>query len=183
MAKRKHTTEQIIRKLREAEIELAKGQSIKLACKKLGVTEQTYYRWRKEYGGLRMDQARRFKQLEKENARLKKLLAEMAIDNAIVKEVAEGNFWARRVAARLQTRSSASWASRSGRRVGRWASRARASATVLGCGRMKQAWWVPSWPWRAGTGATVTAASRGSCGSWLGASTTSASSGSGVERG
>ena len=92
MAKRKHTTEQIIRKLREAEVELAKGQSTKLACKKLGVTEQTYYRWRKEYGGLRMDQARRFKQLEKENGRLKKLLAEMAIDNAILKEVAEGNF-------------------------------------------------------------------------------------------
>ena len=65
MAKRKHTTEQSIRKLREAEIELAKGQSIKLACKKLGVTEQTYYRWRKEYGGLRMDQARRFKQLDR----------------------------------------------------------------------------------------------------------------------
>ncbi len=92
MAKRKHTTEQIIRKLREAEVELAKGQSIKAVCKKLEITEQTYYRWRKEYGGLRMVQARRFKQLEKENARLKKLLAEMAIDNAILKEAAEGNF-------------------------------------------------------------------------------------------
>ncbi len=92
MAKRKHTTEQIIRKLREAEVEQAKGQSIKTVCKKLQITEQTYYRWRKEYGGLRMDQARRFKQLEKENARLKKLLAEMVIGNAILKEAAEGNF-------------------------------------------------------------------------------------------
>ena len=92
MAKRRHTTEQIIRKLREAEVEQAKGQPIKAVCKKLQITEQTYYRWRKEYGGLRMDQARRFKQLEKENARLKKLLAEMAIDNAILKEAAEGNF-------------------------------------------------------------------------------------------
>jgi transposase-like protein len=92
MAKRKHTTEQIIRKLREAEVEQSKGQSIKEVCKKLGITEQTYYRWRKEYGGLRMDQARRFKQLEKENTRLKKLLAEMVIDNAILKEAAEGNF-------------------------------------------------------------------------------------------
>jgi transposase-like protein len=92
MAKRRHTTEQIIRKLREAEVEQAKGQSIKAVCKQLQITEQTYYRWRKEYGGLRMDQARRFKQLEKENARLKKLLAEMAIDNAILKEAAEGNF-------------------------------------------------------------------------------------------
>ncbi len=73
-------------------IELAKGQAVKAVCKKLQITEQTYYRWRKEYGGLRMEQAKRFKQLEKENARLKKLLAEMAIDNAIQKEVAEGNF-------------------------------------------------------------------------------------------
>ncbi len=92
MAKRKHTPEQIIGNLREAEVEQAKGQPIKAICKKLQITEQTYYRWRKEYGGLRMDQARRFKQLEKENGRLKKLVAEMAIDNAILKEAAEGNF-------------------------------------------------------------------------------------------
>ncbi len=92
MAKRKHTTEQIIRKLREAEIELAKGQAIKAVCKKLEITEQTYYRWRNEYGGLRMDQAKRFKQLEKENARLKKLVAEKELDIAILKEAAEGNF-------------------------------------------------------------------------------------------
>ena len=92
MAKRRHTTEQIIRKLREAEVGLAKGQGIKAVCKKLEITEQTYYRWRKEYGGLRMDQARRFKQLERENGRLKRLLAEMALDNAILKEAAEGNF-------------------------------------------------------------------------------------------
>ncbi len=92
MAKRKHTPEQILGKLREAEVEQAKGQPIKAICKKLQITEQTYYRWRKEYGGLRMDQARRFKQLEKENGRLKKLVAEMAIDNAILKEAAEGNF-------------------------------------------------------------------------------------------
>ena len=65
MAKRRHTTEQIIRKLREAEVGLAKGQAIKAVCKKLEITEQTYYRWRKEYGGLRMDQAKRFKQLDR----------------------------------------------------------------------------------------------------------------------
>jgi transposase len=92
MAKRRHTTEQIIRKLREAEVDLAKGQSIKAVCKKLQVTEQTYYRWRKEYGGLRMEQAKRFKQLEKENGRLKRLVAEKELDIAILKEVAEGNF-------------------------------------------------------------------------------------------
>ncbi len=92
MAKRRHTTEQIIRKLREAEVGLAKGQAIKAVCKKLEITEQTYYRWRKEYGGLRMDQAKRFKQLERENARLKKLVAEKELDLAILKEAAEGNF-------------------------------------------------------------------------------------------
>ncbi len=92
MAKRRHTTEQIIRKLREAEVELAKGQAVMAVCKKLQITEQTYYRWRKEYGGLRMDQARRFKQLEKENARLKKLVAEKELDIAILKAAAEGNF-------------------------------------------------------------------------------------------
>ena len=92
MAKKRHNPEQIIRKLREAEIALAKGQAIGGVCKKLGITDQTYYRWRKEYGGLRVDQARRLKALEKENARLKKLVAERALDIAILKEAAEGNF-------------------------------------------------------------------------------------------
>jgi putative transposase len=92
MAGKRHTAEQIVRKLREAEIELAKGQSIKAVCKKLQITDQTYYRWRKEYGGLQVDQARRLKELERENGRLKKLLAEAELDKAILKEVAEGNF-------------------------------------------------------------------------------------------
>jgi putative transposase len=91
MTKKRQTPEQIIPKLREAEVELAKGSTVGLVCKKLGVTEQTYYRWRKEYGGLRMDQARRLKELEKENARLKKLLAEAELDNAILREAALGN--------------------------------------------------------------------------------------------
>ncbi len=92
MAKKRHTSEQIIRKLREAEIELAKGQPMAAVCKKLGITDQTYYRWRKEYGGLRVDQARRLKELEKENARLKKIVAEKVIDISILREAAEGNF-------------------------------------------------------------------------------------------
>jgi putative transposase len=90
--RKRHTPEQIIRKLREAEVELAKGQTTVDVVRKLGITEQTYYRWRKEYGGLRMDQAKRLKELEKENSRLKKLLAEQALDNAILKEVSSGNF-------------------------------------------------------------------------------------------
>jgi len=92
MVKKSHSPEQIINKLREAEILLNQGVKVGEACRKIGVTEQTYYRWRKEYGGMRIEQAKRLKDLEKENARLKKLVAEISLDNAILKEVAEGNF-------------------------------------------------------------------------------------------
>ena len=92
MGRNRHTAEQIIAKLREAEIELAKGQKTADVIRKLGVTEQTYYRWRQEYGGLRVDQARRLKELERENGRLKKLVADQALDNAILKEVASGKY-------------------------------------------------------------------------------------------
>ena len=92
MGRNRHTAEQIIAKLREAEIELAKGQKTADVIRKLGITEQTYYRWRKEYGGLRVDQARRLKELERENGRLKKLVADQALDNAILKEVASGKY-------------------------------------------------------------------------------------------
>ncbi len=91
MGRKRHTPEQIIRKLREAEVGLAKGQTAGDVVRKLGITEQTDYRWRKD-GGLRVDQAKRLKELEKENGRLKKLLAEQALDNAILKEAASGNF-------------------------------------------------------------------------------------------
>ncbi len=92
MGRKRHTAEQIIAKLREAEVGLAKGQPLALVVRKLEIAEQTYYRWRKEYGGLRVDQAKRLKELEKENGRLKKLVADQALDNAILKEVASGNF-------------------------------------------------------------------------------------------
>ena len=92
MSSRKHTPEQIIGKLREAEIELSKGRPIREVCKQLGITDQTYYRWRKEYGGIRTDQARRLKELERENGRLKKVVADLTLDNMILKEAASGNF-------------------------------------------------------------------------------------------
>ncbi len=92
MARKRYTAEQIITKLREAEVELAKGQTTPQVCKKLGIADQTFYRWRKEYGGLRVDQAKRLKQLESENARLKKLVADLSLDNSILKEVSSGNF-------------------------------------------------------------------------------------------
>ncbi len=93
MAKKRHTAEQIISKLREAEVLLAKGTKLPQTCRKLGVTEQTYYRWRKEYGGVRTDQVKRFKEMEKENARLKKLVADLSLDNAILKEAAYARFF------------------------------------------------------------------------------------------
>ncbi len=92
MKGKRNKPEQIITKLREGEVELAKGEPIGVVVRKLGITEQTYYRWRKEYGGLRMDQARRLKEPEKENAQLKKLVAELSLDKAILKEAARPNF-------------------------------------------------------------------------------------------
>ena len=92
MAKKRHTAEQIISKLREAEVLLAKGMRMPQVCRKLGVTDQTYYRWRKEYGGVRTDQVKRLKELEKENARLKRAVADLTLDNAILKEAAYPNF-------------------------------------------------------------------------------------------
>lgn len=92
MSRKRFTAEQIIAKLREAEVEQARGQSVQQACRKIGVTEQTYYRWRKEYGGLRLDQAKRMKDLEKENGRLKRVVADQALDIAILKEASSGNF-------------------------------------------------------------------------------------------
>ena len=92
MASKRFTPEQIISKLREAEVGLAQGQTVGQVSKRIAVTEQTYYRWRKEYGGLRMDQVKRLKTLEKENAGLKKLVADLSLDNQILKEVSSGNF-------------------------------------------------------------------------------------------
>ena len=92
MPQKRHKPEEIIGKLREVEIQIAQGTSVAEAIRGIGVTEQTYYRWRKEYGGLKLDQAKRFKELEKENARLKRLLADAEIDKAILKEAARGNF-------------------------------------------------------------------------------------------
>ena len=91
MVKRKHSVEQIIGQLREAEVELAQGRSVAEVCRWLGVTEQTYYRWRKEYGGLKMDQAKRLKVLEQENTRLRRAVAYLTLDKQMLQEVTRGN--------------------------------------------------------------------------------------------
>ena len=90
MPKKTFTTEQIISKLREAEVLISQGQTLAEVCKVIGVTEQTYYRWRKAYGGLKIDQAQRLRELEKENVRLKRLAADLSLDNAIIKESLKG---------------------------------------------------------------------------------------------
>ena len=92
MVRETYKPEQIINKLREAEIHINQGITIAEASRKISITEQTYYRWRKEYGGLMVEQAKKLKNLEKENIRLKKLVADLSIDNSILKEAAEGNF-------------------------------------------------------------------------------------------
>jgi transposase-like protein len=92
MAQKRYRPEQIIRKLREAEVAQAQGKTVAQAVKQLGVSEQTFYRWRKEYGGMKVAQAKRLKQLEKENVRLKRLVADLSLDNQILKEVNQGNF-------------------------------------------------------------------------------------------
>ncbi len=91
MARRSYRPEQIIKKLREAEVLLCQGSTIGEAARKIGVTEQTYYRWRREYGGIRIEQVKRLKELEKENARLKRIVADLSLDNAILKEASRGN--------------------------------------------------------------------------------------------
>jgi transposase-like protein len=92
MIRRKHTPEQIINKLREAEVAISQGRTVAQTCREIAVTEQTFYRWRNEYGGLRLDQAKRLKQLEGENTRLKRAVADLTVDNQILREAAEGNF-------------------------------------------------------------------------------------------
>ena len=92
MGRKRFTAEQIISKLREAEVLLSQRSTVVEVSRRIDVTEQTYYRWRKAYGGMRVDQAKRLKELERENARLKKLVADLSLDNDILKEAARGNF-------------------------------------------------------------------------------------------
>jgi putative transposase len=89
---KKHNPEQIVNVLRQIEVAMANGKTTPIACKEAGVTEQTYYRWRKEYGGLKVDQAKRLKELEQENGKLKRLVAELSLDKQILQDFARGNF-------------------------------------------------------------------------------------------
>lgn len=90
---RKHTPEQVVNLLRQIEVAVANGKTTALACKEGEITEQTYYRWRKEYGGLQVDQARRLKELEQENTKLKRLVSELSLEKLVLKDIASGNVW------------------------------------------------------------------------------------------
>ena len=90
---KRHTPEQIVNVLRQIEVAIANGKTTPAACKEAGFTEQTYYRWRKEYGGLKVDQAKRLKELEQENSKLKRLVAELSLDKQILQDIARGNVW------------------------------------------------------------------------------------------
>jgi putative transposase len=92
MPRKGHSPEQILNKLRQVEVAVAGGKSVGQAVREIGVADHTYYRWRREYGGLNLDQARKLKKLEQENARLKRTIADLALDKQILKEAAEGNF-------------------------------------------------------------------------------------------
>jgi len=92
MSRKRYTAEQIIRHLRQAEVLSSQGRNVSEMCREIGVTENTHYRWRKEYGGMGLDQARRLKELERENSRLKRAVADLTLDNLILKEASKGNF-------------------------------------------------------------------------------------------
>ena len=92
MGRKIYSSEQIVRKMREAEVLISQENTIGQSSRQLGISEQTYYRWRNQYGGMQVSQAKRLKKLEKENTRLKKLVADLSLDNSILKEVSKGNF-------------------------------------------------------------------------------------------
>jgi len=92
MARKRFKAEQVVMMLREVEMQLAKGLNLQEICRNLGFSAHSYYRWRKEYGGMKVDQAKRLKELEQENSRLKRLVADLSLDNSILKEVSRGNF-------------------------------------------------------------------------------------------
>ena len=119
MPRKRDTPEEVIQHLRTVELDTGKGLALLDACRKLGITEHTYDRWKKEYGGLRVDQAKRLKSLEQENTRLKRIVADLSLDNSILKEVASGNFYARPASARPWGMPSPCSTSPSAGRVGR----------------------------------------------------------------
>ena len=147
MGRKRFTAEQIIGKLREAKILLAKGQNVGQVSRALGITEQTYYRWRKEYGGLKVTQAKRLKELERENARLRKAVSDLTLDKLILKEALEGNYRAPSAVGAVWGVSWTAWACPSAGPARCWSSlgpasvmRQRCKETGSACGLRSSSW-------------------------------------------
>jgi transposase-like protein len=138
MSGERSTPEQIIGVLRQAEVELAQGRTVGEVCRGLGISEASFYRWRAEYGGLKVDQARRMKDLERENARLKRAVAELTLDKQILKEAAGGQYSAPSVVGPASVTCKVRSASRNAGRAAPWVSRARRSAARAVSGMMKR---------------------------------------------
>ena len=148
MPRMTYTVEQIIAKLREAEVALSQGQPVVQVSRSVGITEQTSYRWRNEYGGLKIDQARRLKALERENARLKRAVAELTLEKLILKEAAAGNFYAQLGDDRVGSRSLRRGALQNGGRVECWGSPAHPHGLTGSLSTMKRRSQPPSSDWR-----------------------------------
>jgi putative transposase len=183
--KQRHTAEQVISKLREAEVEPAEGTAIAQVCKDLAITENTYYRRRRECGGMELDRAKRLKDLEKENARLERLPADAELDEAILREAASGRYRARRGGARRSSTSAVCSAPTASRGAGRARCRGRAarpSGAGPPCRTTSRGRWRGWSSRRSSTAATATGGSRRRCGPRASPSTISASSGPGGAR-
>ena len=133
MPQKRYRPEEIIAKLRQADVLLGEGKKVPEVVKALGIHEVTYYRWRKEYGGLQVSQAKRLKDLERENARLRRAVSDLTLDKLILQEASRGNFCAPRGGADASPRSVRGCTSPSGGPAGRWARHARPSATGRSC--------------------------------------------------
>lgn len=157
MPRKRYTPEEIIQHLRTVELDTSKGLAVLDACRKLGITEQTYYRWKKEYGGLRVDQAKRLKGLEQENLRLKRIVADQALDLSILKEVASGNFSARPADAKRWSTPSPCSRCPSVERVGRLARSGAPIGTYRGLITSERGCASGSSPWPRRMGGMATA--------------------------
>ena len=138
MPQKKHKPEEIVAKLRQVDVLVSQGQLVAEAVRSIGVTPFTYYRWRKEFGGLKSEQVKRLKELEKENERLRKAVSDLTLEKLILREAASGNFYAPPAVAAASSRSGASSRSRNASLVGSWGSIARRSARCRGADPTKR---------------------------------------------
>ena len=137
MPQKKHKPEEIVAKLRQVDVLVSQGQSVAEAVRSIGVTQFTYYRWRKEFGGLKTDQVKRLKELEKENERLRKAVSDLTLEKLILREAASGNFWAPPAAVLVSSMSGRSSGSRNGSPVVSSGSTARPNGKCRRAGPMK----------------------------------------------